>query len=298
MPGKTTDDYPWSVDVHVRSFFKSHTSYEFGNYFAPYQSPLSRLEFPMDTWWAGAEARRSFMNNRFSAGIEVMRNISRETDGVMKDSDWDDDGNPSRKTIYSESNCRMEPSYSVRADLDMSVADWLRLPAGLDLRPVIGVRWQRLTFMIHDGSQSDVSTGQRALLGDLLHFEQVYWHYFLGLKSSYDLGRPFKLKRLVVTTQLDWAYVEGKNEDQHLLHPGNRFTYETTYGDAVHGAIGIKAGLTERVNLGLELDYLRIKTTGTHRLANDMFGINISWTNGVQVWSEQTSITMSLQYMF
>ncbi|MDD5169124.1 MAG: hypothetical protein PHN75_09925, partial [Syntrophales bacterium] len=61
---------------------------------------------------------------------------------------------------------------------------------------------------------------------------------------SYDLGQPLKLKRLIIVSQLDWAYVEAKNEDQHLLRAGNRYTYENTYGDAWHGMIGIKAGLT------------------------------------------------------
>ncbi|MDD5167723.1 MAG: omptin family outer membrane protease [Syntrophales bacterium] len=297
------EETPWSVEVKVRSYFKSHTSYEFGNPDPPYQSPISRLEFPMDSWWAGAEARRSF-KNRFSVGVEVLRNISRETDGVFKDSDWANDADTSRKSIYSESNCRMEPSYNVRGDLDLKISDWLGLPSRIDLRPVVGFRWQRLTFMAHDGSQSAAATNTDPasivpMPGDVIHFEQVYWQYFLGAKAAIDLGRPLKLKHLSLHAQVDWAYVEGKNEDHHLLREGNRFTYETTYGDARHASIGLKAGLTEQVNLGIDLDYLRIQTTGTHRWSDSAYGVvDASWISGVKVWSEQISATVSLQYAF
>jgi len=77
---------PWSVVLQTRYFFQSHTSYEFGNPLPPNQSPLSRLEFPLNSWWAGASARREF--SRFSVGLEAFRNLSRETGGVMADSDW------------------------------------------------------------------------------------------------------------------------------------------------------------------------------------------------------------------
>ena len=65
--------------------------------------PLSRLEFPLDSWWAGVSMRREF--SRFSAGVEFFRNLSDEARGVMMDSDWDDDAQPALKTIYSESSC-------------------------------------------------------------------------------------------------------------------------------------------------------------------------------------------------
>jgi hypothetical protein len=78
-------DKPWSAELHVKRYFGSHTSFEFGNPFSPYQSPLSRLEFPLNTWWAGGEVRYRF--SRFSAGVEVLGNVSRDSDGLFKDSD-------------------------------------------------------------------------------------------------------------------------------------------------------------------------------------------------------------------
>lgn len=48
---------------------------------------------------------------------------------------------------------RFEPSYMARLDADMRVNDWLRLPKGLDVRPVVGVRWLDLNLLSRDGLQ-------------------------------------------------------------------------------------------------------------------------------------------------
>ena len=96
---------PWSVDLKVRYALGSHTSYEFGNPLPPYQTPLSRLEFPLDTWWGSLGVRRDF--SRFSAGIEGRTNLSRRAESPFLDSDWDDEERPEVKTIYSESHCRV-----------------------------------------------------------------------------------------------------------------------------------------------------------------------------------------------
>ena len=293
---------PWSIDLQVKHYFNSHTSFEFGNPFSPYQAPLSRLEFPINTLWVGAEARRSFFS-RFSLGVSVFTNIPGDSGGVFKDSDWDDDNNPGVKTIYSESKCRMESSYDISGDIDLKVSDWIGLPYWLDIRPLIGVRWQRFNLMTHDGVQSYPAPGDNrpseALPGNGIHFEQTYWHYFLGIRSAYDIGKHIKdPSRLQLLMQLDWAYVEGNNKDHHLLRSGNRFTYENTRGDAWHALLGLKIGLTESLNWNIAMDYLRIQTTGSHRLVNDLFNVDFSFDNGVKVWSEQTSFTMNLEYMF
>jgi hypothetical protein len=291
---------PWSAELHVKRYFGSHTSYEFGNPFPPYQAPLSRLEFPLNTWWAGGEFRRSF--SRISAGVEVLRNVSRESDGSFQDSDWDDDARPGVKTIYSESQCRMEPSYMVRGDVDLKVADWWGLPAWFDLRPVAGVRWQRFELVSHDGVQAYPAPGDNPppdlLPGDGIRFRQTYWHYFLGIRTAYDLGRHIRAPRLKLLGQLDWAYVDGDNRDHHLLQEGNRMTYEKTRGHAWHASLGLKAGLTKNINAGVEAEYLRIRTKGSHRLVNDLYNIDMTFDHGVKVWSDQMSLMLSLEYLF
>ena len=297
-PGKDAAG-PWSVSVQTKYFFQSHTSYEFGNPFPPYQTPLSRLEFPLNSWWAGASLRREF--SRFSAGVEVFRNLSGEVEGKMMDSDWDDDDKPALKTIYSESSCRMEPSYIVRGDVDLKISDWLRLPHWLDLRPVAGLTWQRFSLVTHDGAQYALTPDgvQTVLLpGDGIRFEQTYWQFFVGFKTVFDLGKPFRLAGLKIETQIDWAYVAGNNEDRHLLRAGNRITEENTTGDAWHALVNLKIGLTQNLNALLGAEYRRIATTGSHRLTNELFGIDFKFYHGVKVWSEQTNLTLGLEYTF
>ena len=49
--------------------------------------------------------------------------------------------------------------------------------------------------------------------------------------------------------------------------------------------------------VGLQADYLRIRTTGTHHwVESGAATVNLSWDNGVLVKSEQTAITAYLRY--
>ncbi len=287
-----------SLGVTLQRLAASHTSYEFGNPYPPKQVPLSRLEFPLDSWWAGAELRADFP--RFSVGFEALTNLSREVEGRMYDSDWDDEGDPDRKTVFSESRLRLERSYMLKADIDLKTSDWLGLPGWVDLRPVAGVRRQRFSFTTHDGTQWDL-TGQEPptpLPGDGIAFEQVYMHYFLGLKAGFDLPRPAGLEGLTALVQLDWAYVEGRNRDHHVLRAGERYTYEDTNGHAWHGSIGLRLGLTGRLSLSAMADFLAIETRGDHRLVNSAPGIDFAFPDGVKAWSGQNRYSLLLRYCF
>lgn len=289
----------WSAELQVKRYFGSHTSYEFGTPVAPPAgwAPLSRLEFPMNTWWVGGDVRRSF--SRFSAGAEVLAALPMESDLSFKDSDWDDAAQTNVRTIYSEAQCRVEPSYMARGDVDLKIADWVGLPVWFDLRPVAGFRWQRLEFEAHNAVQT-LPLPPNHFSGNVIRFRQTYWQYFLGIRTAYDLGRHVRVPRLKLLGQLDWAYVDGENSDDHLLRGdgGNRMTYEKTRGDVWHASFGLKAGLTENVSAGLEFEYFRIRTEGTHQWVHDVYDINQTWENGVKVWSDQYSLMMNLEYRF
>jgi len=290
-----------SLGVKVKRLDNSHTSYEFGNPDPPGQAPLSRLEFPLDSWWVGGELRASFP--RFSMGIEVLQSAQGNVGGRMYDSDWDDASAPlDAKTDYGVFRCRMEPSYMARADIDMEVADWLGLPQWISLRPVVGMRYQHFRLNAYNGIQYDL-TGVRyepILMPEssVIRFKQTYWQYFIGVRSGIDVGKYLGVSDLKLTTQLDWAYVEGSNEDKHMLREPDRFTYEDTYGHAWHASIGLKKGLSKNLFLSMDFDYLQIDTTGSHRWSVHSEGIDQSWGNGVKVWSEQKSISLSLEYQF
>ncbi len=115
---------------------------------------------------------------------------------------------------------------------------------------------------------------------------------------AYEWEHPHYVSKLGTRMQLDWARVTGDNEDHHLLRAGQRFTYEKTRGNGWHVSLGLEAGLTRQLSANLGVDYLRLNTSGSHRLVNSTFGLDLSFDNGVRVWSEQASLTMGLQYAF
>jgi len=289
-----------SVEGRLRNTFRSNTSFEFGDPKVPGHTPLSRLEFPLNAWWAGVGARGG--TSRLSMGIEVLRSVTGEASGYQKDSDWEDDADRHSLTTYSESNCRLEPSYVVTGDIDLKIGYWLGLPSPFDLRPVAGIRWQRFVMITHDGTQWYPASGgaqpAEELAGDSLRFEQIYWHYYLGLRTAWDMGHRGFLPPIVLFLQGDWAMVEGINEDWHILRAGRRITRERTRGDAWHVLAGMKIGLTKNIHAKIEADYLRLQTTGSHNMTNPLFNTDYSFEYGVKVWSEQMGVTMSMEWAF
>lgn len=282
-----------SLGVKTERLVNSHTSYEFGDPYPPYPSPLSKLVFPMDSWWGGLNLR--FTTPRFSVNGELLTNVVEDTHKPMKDYDWFFEA----VSIYSESKSRLKNSYRTTVDADIEVADLLGLPGWLSLRPVVGFRYQRFQFLIHDGTQYDYENSNAIypLPGNLLSFRQEYFHYFTGLRSLIDAGRYTGLPDFTVSMQVDYAYVHGNNKDHHLLR-GNRFTYENTDGHAWHLSAGLKKSLIRNLFLGVHADYMKIRTTGTHRLEHKEYDMDKSWSNGVKVWSEQTAVGMTLEYRF
>ncbi len=296
-PGPAVSAPPdWSFELKTKVFMDSFTAYEFGEPTPPTYGPLSRLEFEMDSVWAGFAARRRL--DRFSLGLEYLSSSLHQEGGHMRDSDWEDVTDPGRLTTFSKSECTLRPSFQVSADLDAQTADLLGLGPEWDVRPFVGFRFQELSFLAHDGTQWDYVFGAvTPLPGHALTFRQTWRQYFLGLALGYDWGPVLGLHHFKTTGRADVAYVQGDNRDDHLLRP-DRITREETDGYAVHAVLGLVLGLTENLDLGLEGEYLGIETTGTHKLHDGWFGIDMQWSNDVHVWSRQTSLQLSLTYSF
>jgi hypothetical protein len=294
-----TTDSSWQVDVKLKTLLNSHTSYEFGNPLPPYQRPLSRLAFPVDSVWAGLAVKKQL--SRFSVGAEFLTTVQDQDTGRFKDTDWDDAVNPKRITNYGETGCRLLPSYQISSDIAMQMADMLHLPQQFDLRPVAGFRWQQLSLVAHDGTQTNydipwLAPSVQIIQGDAVAFKQNWYQFFTGVRFGYEWQNlPAWLHRLKLQSQLDWSYVEGTNRDNHLLQTSRISTADTS-GDAWHASLGLLLGLTRNLALGVEADYLNIQTTGTYVL-NDGGAVS-GWSNGVKVWSEQFGMSVTLGYTF
>jgi outer membrane protease len=286
----------WLFDVGMQRYLMSHTSYEFGNPYEPFQKPLSRLEFPLNTWWLDFRLRRTCP--RWSLGGRAGLSVARNIDGRMKDSDWDDPENTGIKTVYSESALRAEANYLFRTDVDVNISDWLGLPSSFEIRPLFAFEFQRLSLMAHDTIQWSITASPRALPGDGLHFRQDYYLYQIGLKGSYDGFKIGKYIDIKLYGEADWGPALGYNEDHHLLREGDRFTYEKTSGSGLYFAAGLDIVMAKTITAGITIDYLWIRTTGVHRHSNIPLAEDLTWPDGVRVWSDQTSLVARLSYAF
>ena len=289
----------WSIEARIKRLVESHTSYEFGNPDPPYQAPLSRLEFALDSWWGGVEiARRS---PKWSVSLELLTNLSTGVDGQLQDSDWTNPADTSMRDIYSESDLSLNRSYMFDFSADVSLTSWLSLPKGLDLRPVGGVRWQFFDFTASDGTQwetlpsgaVDIVTWDQ----DVIDFEQTYWHFYAGMRMDLQPS-PEKYPDFKLKAQVDLAYVHGENWDHHLLRLGYRITEESTDGYAWHAKLGLEGPIAYGFSFDLSFDYMYIDTSGNHFWSDSYYGVEEDWNNGVEVWSQQMSLSAAIKYCF
>lgn len=306
--GKLNTPKNWVFDFGLQDFLKSHTSYQFGNDSAPFQKPLSKLQFPLNTWWLESELRRTCP--RWSIGLRAGLSVAGNTEGRFKDSDWLNTGNISMLTTYSESACREENSYLLRADADVNISDWLRLPPGLEIRPLFAFEFQRFNLMAHDGVQWEVGdypygeagnldgyTSAQALAGNSIHFRQDYYMYQIGLRGAYDGFKIGKYITVKAHGEADWGPVIGYNEDNHLLR--NLFGYIRSTGNSFYFSTGLDMVFAKTITAGVSMDYLCIRAFGVLHDRDLGHGGVEQWNDyGVKVWSDQTSLIAHVSYAF
>ena len=306
--GKLNQPKNWVFDLGLQDFLMSHTSYQFGNSAAPYQKPISKLEFPINTWWLEAELRRTCP--RWSAGIRAGLSVAKNVDGRFKDSDWLNPGNTSMLTTYSESAMREENSYLFRADTDVNISDWLGLPPSFEIRPLFAFEFQRLNVMAHDGVQWEVGSyspdgngsldnyaSAQALAGNSIQFHQDYYMYQIGLRGVYDGFKIGKYIAIKVKGEPDWGPVLGYSEDNHLLR--DLFGYIRSTGNSFYFSTGLDMVFAKTITAGVSMDYLCIRSFGIQHDRDLGHGGVEGWDDyGVRVWSDQTSLTAHVSYAF
>jgi hypothetical protein len=273
--------------LELTKFLNSFTSYQFPNPFPPNQSPLSRLEFPIDQWFLGLATNYSAPSWTFRA--EGWINLNNESRSKMQDSDWDDDTNTAQKTIFSESKCRLNRGVFVDVACSMATP----LEPFILLRPVVGYRYQHFFFTTHDGFQASLDGEAFDLPGDGISFKQSFEHVYVGGVCSTNLDLSAfsgSFPSLRFEFQADYAFVRAKNEDLHLLRIGDHITSDSTRGHCWHLALGLDLFINESVSGRLSGDFKRILTDGSHRLTNGLLAIDFSF-DGANVWSDQASIS-------
>lgn len=299
----------WEFDFGMQRFVMSHTSYEIGNPNAPFQKPLSRLEFPLNTWWLDFRLRRTCP--RWSIGGRAGLRVATNTDGRMKDSDWENPANTDMLTTYSEGACNLDEGHHFRGDVDVNISDWLGLPKGFEVRPLCAFQFQRLILVDHDAVQwgvgnydtetddmgLDGAISAMALPGNTIRFRQDWYLYQIGLRGTYthDLNKHLAVK---VRGEADWGPAVGFNEDQHLVRPGIMVGYIKSSGNSLYFSTALEMVIIKTITLGIGMDYSFIRTTGETRHYNGPTGENSKWPDGVKAWSDQTGLNAYVSYAF
>ncbi len=289
---KPNDGYFTSLGL--RKYLNSFTSYQFANPYPPNQDPLSRLEFPIDQWFAALKT--GYAAPGWSAEILGLANVTGVSRAMMQDSDWTDVSNPGQKTVFSESHCKMNSGLVV----DIKVEAAWRLDPASRLRPFAGWRIQRFSFTTFDGLQFETGAQPLELPGNGIEFKQTFYHYYTGLAYRFDLDGGWFARfvpKINLNCALDYGLVTAGNEDLHLLRSGHRVTVENTRGHVWHAALSVAFLYTPSVMVELEGEFMRIVSHGSHQLTNPVEFIDISW-DGSKVWSDQASVALTGQIAF
>jgi len=284
----------WTIDYCARSVCDSHTSYEFGTPEPPPTgwTPLSRLEFPIDSWWHGLQAGVETQN--WDVHLQWIIPMRSHIQGDLEDYDWTAPG--AGFTDLGVTHERWLESHMVNLDLDLSL--WRRpFDWPCELWAIGGFRWQRLDIMAYDLAQLKSENvwldPPFTYQGDVLELCQDYYITYLGGQIRTVFGGE-KTPPVRLMFQGDWGNVQAFNFDHHLLREGDRYTRERTHGDSWHLGLDAQVVLAKRVTAGAGIDYMQIRTTGSHCMVNVPLDVDEKWSNGVRVWSDQLWFTFLL----
>lgn len=293
----------WEVGVGVERFIASHTSYDIGLRFAPWTKPLSRLEFPVNTWWLNFDARRTCP--RWSIGGRAGFSVNRNSNNWMIDSDWrTNDDDEDVLTNYSKNYCDVRKAFLFRGDVDVNISDWLKLPPSLEIRPLFAFQFQRFNLIMHDGVQWNyvqndgfVTPLAQQLPGDCVSFRQDWWLYMIGLRGSYNL-KLNKYVMIKIKGEADWGPALGYNVDHHMQREGDLWGYINSSGNALYFLTGLDMTVSKTITIGVGVDYLRIRTSGIIHDVNTPEGVDQWWSDDVKSYSDQLGLTAHISYAF
>jgi hypothetical protein len=294
------------ADFRTQQTFNSHTSYEFGTppgYPFGQWAPLSRLDWSLDATWIGL--RVGMKKPTWDAHFEWLMPVVWGTYGDMSDYDWGitPPYDPSSLDSLSVSPQRWIDGQKIELEEECLWTDrFLGMP--IEFWPLAGFRWQRFDMMAYNGLQV-INNGPPPSVGyrwteDMGSFNQQYYMAYLGgqlRKTFYRDCRP----PITLTLQVDYGVTAGYNVDHHIsgyeamgIH---RYTMESTGGDALHLAVIGDVPFNDHVSIGVQADHLQIRTTGSHRwFESGAATQDMTWSNGVAVQSEQTSVAAYLRY--
>jgi hypothetical protein len=283
----------WTIDYRIRSFCSSQTSYEVGtpDDMQPGWAPLSMLRFGLDSPWHGLEI--GYNQPNWGAHFEWMAPMTDHVNGELVDYDWDPPNWDSSFTDLGHMRERWNDGQTINLQGEYHLCDQL-LGLPVEVWPVAGFRWQRFNLTAYQLDQILWQNvwAHRIYEGDIITFNQQYYMFCIGgqLRKTTMLGGVLPMR---FTFQGDWGATWAYNVDHHILR--DLYSTMSTQGSSWHVAFTAESPLTQHLSLGLQLDYLNIRTTGTEHYFSRTDNIDLQRTNGVCAYSDQTTLTVFLQ---
>lgn len=289
------------VSVGVRKYINSFTSYEFRALEAPVLDPISRLEWPWEQVYGvvrvGAGAWNFQLDGEWGGTLVVSSGLK------AQDSDWEDLANPGQKTTFSEAEARPRGW-----TLDFSLS--FPVPRIANLRGLVGYRRQQFSFTYTNGiqrsiwdenTQTYVRQPDDPLPGANIEFEEVYSHVYAGgvltvAMNTRGVSTYFPAGAVLLRFQADGGRVSSSDRDHHLVRENQpNLGYIYAMGHSWHVRLGVELRLGDRISLGVEGDFMRVRAEGTYRWKDSVH--DVSWEGG-RVWSEQKYISATATLVF
>lgn len=187
--------------------------------------PLSRLEFPLGV--AILQGGADFLiHNRLEGFANVYMNLS-DPSKQMKDSDWTDDDNPHRKTIYSESDADLKAWGA-----DAGLRYWVYTPKHKTMEWGVGVGagylYQDLDWEMSNLDQWYPDTPEWGHI----YVDETCLKYKAKVQMPYgEIAGRFKWRGLSVRLNCAYSpYTMVDDEDDHLLRSIKSATDATGQG--------------------------------------------------------------------
>lgn len=295
-----TEEKPVGFDISVgtAAMLDGHTTYQIGGVVKTaagdtqrVQMPLSKLEFPLESWWLNLDATVNVNRWRFRAGGRF--NMT-DPDDPMIDSDWGLFGYPpeweNTKTIESKSEADLD---SYIFDIGVDYVFW-QTQSGWEFSGGLGWMYQNFDYDVYNTRQyypspliNDYSGDYVG--GDTLKYEVTYSIPYMKLGTAFNYKGVFELAGSAA-----WSPIaQGEDEDQHLLR--DKVNEGETDGDAWIFMVRGQYNMPWNLYLGLQWDYVKIDLSGESKA---YFGGVYDHKIDLEHTSDQNSLLLELGYKF
>lgn len=294
-PGHTANPVELNIGIGIE-LMNGETTYSIGGPVVyidgssiPGYFPISKLEWPLDTWLARVDAS-------LIAGASWRINGSLKTDindpgDNMTDKDWLNSANPAQLDVYSESS--ISDFASLIWDIDL---EWIFMQnRSWSLYTGLGYQYQNFEYngkLIHQFSPSGLSSVE--LVGD----GTVGIFYEMTYRMPYALigADMFITSNFTLSGSFSYSpWVDAEDEDHHLKRVPSRIARGDMDGNAYIFDVSGKYSFSSPWSIEGGIHYTKIDVDGHQNIS--LNGLQ-ALTERAEAESSQTSGYLKISYRF